>query len=272
MQPPPAPPVDEPREAPATAREARPPADPASQPQIAAGPRRLARQILAAELAIRDTRATEDELAVAGHTLQLAYRALSERRRWDDPVIGLLPQGLAPIVRGNVTAYRELSSLSGKKPPKTLPAWRIVEPAPRRDLKRYYRKAERVFGVPWEYLAAINLVETRMGRIRGVSTAGAQGPMQFIPPTWAIYGRGDVNDNHDAIMAAARYLKARGAPRDMGRALYSYNNDVRYVRAVAAHAEVMRRDSRAYRGYYHWQVYYRQRGGPVWLPVGYVGK
>jgi len=52
-------------------------------------------------------------------------------------------------------------------------AWRIVDPAPLEDLTRYYRDAEAEFGVPWAYLAAIHLVETRMGRIRGVSVAGA---------------------------------------------------------------------------------------------------
>ena len=247
------------------------PDDPTAQPVAATRPRALARQILAAERVIRNPRASENQLAVAGHTQQVAYRVLSERPRWHAKVKAALPKSMRESLRLNVAAHRELASLSGSKPPKTLPAWRIVEPAPRRELKRYYRKAQRVFGVPWQYLAAINLVETRMGRIRGVSTAGAQGPMQFIPPTWAIYGKGDVTDNHDAIMAAGRYLKARGAPGDMARALYSYNNSTKYVRAVAAHAEAMRQDPRAYRGYYHWQVYYRQRGGPVWLPVGYDG-
>jgi hypothetical protein len=247
------------------------PDDPSVQPVAAQRPRRLARQIVAAERVIRSPHASSKQLAVAGHTQQVAYRAWSERPRWDATVLAELPPKLRGVARLGVTAHRELASLSGSTPPKTLPAWRIVKPAPRTELKRYYRKAERIFGVPWEYLAAINLVETRMGRIRGVSTAGAQGPMQFIPPTWAIYGSGDVNDNHDAIMAAARYLKARGAPHDMSRALYSYNNSYKYVRAVAAHAEAMRRDPRVYRGYYHWQVYYRQPGGPVWLQVGYDG-
>jgi membrane-bound lytic murein transglycosylase B len=248
------------------------PDDPTVQPVAAQRPRRLARQIIAAERIIRSPHASAKQLAVAGHTQQVAYRAWSERPRWDATVLAELPPRLRGVARLGVKAHRELASLSGSTPPKTLPAWRIVKPAPRTELKRYYRKAERIFGVPWEYLAAINLVETRMGRIRGVSTAGAQGPMQFIPPTWAIYGKGDVNDNHDAIMAAARYLRARGAPHDMSRALYSYNNSYKYVRAVAAHAEAMRRDPRVYRGYYHWQVYYRQHGGPVWLQVGYNGR
>ena len=247
------------------------PSDPSVAPLVPLRPRAAARRIVAAERVIRDPRASENQLAVAGHTQQVVYRIWSERPRWDARAMAELPAGLRGLARLNLKAHRELASLSGSKPPKTLPAWRIVQPAPRPDLKRYYRKAERIFGVPWEYLAAINLVETRMGRIRGVSTAGAQGPMQFIPPTWAIYGKGDVTDNHDAIMAAGRYLKARGAPHDMARALYSYNNSTKYVRAVAAHAEAMRRQPLVYRGYYHWQVYYRQPGGPVGLQVGYDG-
>ena len=266
-----------------TAGEARPldgrpevkaltaPSDPTVQPLVPTRARGAARRIVEAERVLRDRGATENQLAVAGHTQQVVYRTWSERPRWDAIAMAELPAGLRGIARLNLKAHRELAAQSGPTPPKTLPAWRIVKPAPRAELKRYYRKAERIFGVPWEYLAAINLVETRMGRIRGVSTAGAQGPMQFIPATWAIYARGDVRDNHDAIMAAARYLKARGAPGDMGRALYSYNNSMRYVRAVAAHAEAMRRQPLVYRGYYHWQVYYRQPGGPVWLPVGYDG-
>ena len=63
----------------------------------------------------------------------------------------------------------------------TLPAWRIVRPEPADELLDAYRDAEAEFGIPWKYLAAINLVETGIGRIRGTSIAGAQGPMQFMP-------------------------------------------------------------------------------------------
>jgi membrane-bound lytic murein transglycosylase B len=120
--------------------------------------------------------------------------------------------------------------------------------------------------VPWQYLAAIHLVESRMGRIRGESSAGAQGPMQFLPSTWAVYGGGgDINSYHDAILAAARYLRANGAPADMDNALFRYNPSSRYVRAVSAYAGQMKADERAYLGYYHWQVYYFG----TWLPEGY---
>lgn len=235
-------------------------------------PRDLAAQIVMVEQQIREPSFTGRALAEAGHLQQAAYRRLADTPRWDDRVLANVPQSMRPTVRAHVAAQRELSSMSSGPPPKTLPEWRIIRPAPRDELRGFYRKAQRRFGVPWYYLAAIHLVETRMGRIRGVSTADAKGPMQFIPTTWDAYGRGDIWDNHDAIMAAGRYLRSRGAPGNMQRALYSYNNDVRYVRAVSAYAHQMRHDPAAYRGYYHWQVYYRQKDGAVWLPVGFDGR
>ena len=124
--------------------------------------------------------------------------------------------------------------------------------------------------MPWPYLAAIHLTETRMGRIRGTSTAGAQGPMQFLPATWRQYGEGgDIDDDRDAILAAARLLVRNGAPADMANALFNYNRSQRYVRAVTAYAGLMLADEGAYRGYYHWDVYYRMVDGDRLLPVGY---
>jgi hypothetical protein len=175
------------------------------------------------------------------------------------------------VVRDNVAARREFRSMHYTLSD-TLPAWRIVEPEPAEDLRRFYRDAEAAYGVDWEYLAAINLVETAMGRIRGTSVAGAQGPMQFIPTTWARWGRGDVNDPADAIMAAARYLASNGfarGPRGVANALYEYNNHPAYVRGVTAYAKVMERRPRAYLAYHQWDVYYLTTEGDVVLPVGY---
>jgi membrane-bound lytic murein transglycosylase B len=94
--------------------------------------------------------------------------------------------------------------------------------------------------------------------------------MQFIPSTWAAYGNGgNVNDNHDAILGAGRYLKAAGGPADIDRALFAYNHDQGYVSSVKAYAALMLADARAYDGYYQWQVYYRLAGGTVLLPEGY---
>ncbi len=198
---------------------------------------------------------------------QAAYRQLAEHPEWTDEVLSRAPTALHATVKANTLAARELRALT--KPRTELPPWRIVAPAPADELLGYYKEAETRSGVRWEFLASIHLVETRMGRIRGTSVAGAQGPMQFLPSTWRIYGQGDINSNRDAILAAARLLDRNGAPDNMANALFSYNRSQRYVRAVTAYAEQMRQNERAYLGYYHWQVYYRMVDGDRLLPVGY---
>ena len=66
-----------------------------------------------------------------------------------------------------------------------------------------------------KYGLAINLAETRMGRIVGVSSAGAVGPMQFLPATWESCCVGDPTDAHDAILGAATYLAANDARKSL---------------------------------------------------------
>jgi hypothetical protein len=242
----------------------------AEPPALASEPGALASQLEVAERAVRDQGVTGADLRWMGHLQQRVYRFLSARPEWQDAVLAALPADLRGAATANLDATANLRATVVPGP--DLPAaWRIVEPAPMEDLARYYREAEAEIGVPWSYLAAIHLVETRMGRIRGTSVAGAQGPMQFMPGTWAAYGEGDVNADRDAIRAAARYLYANGAPEDMTRALFRYNQSERYVRAVIEYAEVMRADPDAYRGYYHWQVYYLTTLGDILLPVGYGG-
>ena len=93
--------------------------------------------------------------------------------------------------------------------------------------------------------------------------------MQFMPATWAQYGRGSINNQRDSIMAAARFLKADGASRNIGRALLHYNPSQSYVVAIESYAHEMRRDEHSFRGYYYWQVLYRTTKGTFLLPVGY---
>jgi hypothetical protein len=95
-------------------------------------------------------------------------------------------------------------------------------------------------------LAAINYVETGYGRDLRFSSVGAEGWMQFMPLTWAEYGRhvnargrvirGTANpwEPRDAIFAAARYLVASGARRNLPRAVYAYNHAGWYVDEVLA--------------------------------------
>ena len=227
----------------------------------------LASQIKRVEVVLRDPEASEDDVRRAGELEQLAGRELARgREAYAEAVLGRLPPRVRAKTRAHVEAATLLDAMSG--PQSELPDWRIVEPPPPSELLRYYRYAEKRVGVPWEYLAAVHLVETRMGRIRGVSTAGAQGPMQFLPSTWEIYGQGgDINDPRDAILAAARLLRANGAPGDMAGALYHYNPSDNYVGAVARYAEQM--SPLAYRGYWQWRVLYEHVKGTFLLDEGY---
>jgi peptidoglycan hydrolase CwlO-like protein len=104
------------------------------------------------------------------------------------------------------------------------------------------------FGPDWYILAAVGKVESNHGQAIGPSSAGAMGPMQFMPTTWetsGVDGNGDgvanIMDPEDAIPAAANYLEDGGAPQDWYRALYSYNHADWYVKKVLAVAEAYRR-------------------------------
>jgi Transglycosylase SLT domain len=238
-------------------------APPRSAPAVTAADR-LATQLATAETAIRDPATPAGKLPALGRSQQRAYRALVRHPRLVPKVLAQVPPRLRRVVQANVLAGSELRKLN--RPARRLPRWRIVAPAPAGRLLAAYRAAEAKLAVPWEYLAAIHLVETRVGRIRGTSSAGAQGPMQFLPSTWTRYGRGgDIQATGDAILAAARLLRANGAPADMASALYAYNPSRRYVRAVSAYAGQLRANQRAFLGYYHWQVFY----GDTLLPEGY---
>lgn len=104
------------------------------------------------------------------------------------------------------------------------------------------------FGEDWYVLAAVGWIESRHGGNMGPSSAGAMGPMQFLPSTWrssGVDGNGDgtrnIMDPEDAIPAAARYLKLGGAPGDWTAALYTYNHSETYVSDVLESAERYRK-------------------------------
>src|SRR3954447_22088407 len=190
---------------------------------------------------------------------QRIHLVLSDRPRLAAKVLALVPGRIAAHARATLRARRDLEALATPQP---RARFKTGPPEPAGVLLSHYREAQRRFRVGWPVLAAVNLVESAFGRMRNNSTAGAQGPMQFIPSTWAAYGMGgDIRDPHDAILGAANYLHANGAPRDYAAALYHYNPSRRYVDAVLAYADRIRRDPRNFFSYYAWQVFVRTPSG-----------
>ncbi len=195
---------------------------------------------------------------------QRIYRFLARHPELARRTIAELRRPLAAEVRDNVDATRDVFSLS--HPVSKPNVVRTQPPLPAGTLLGYLRRAGRRFGVSWQVLAAVMHVESRFGRVKSSSSAGAQGPMQFLPATWKAYGLGgDVRNPRDAAMGAANYLHASGAPSSYERALHAYNPDRRYVDAVLRHARQIRRDPRAFYAYYNWQVFVRTTRGDVSL-------
>jgi soluble lytic murein transglycosylase-like protein len=165
-----------------------------------------------------------------------------------------------PAAREDVIAHADLVELSRPYPPRKRITLGV--PAPPLQLRRWYAEAQRRFGVPWNVLAAVNFVESAFGKLRNDSVSGAQGPMQFMPATWRAYGLGgDVHDAHDAIVGAANYLRANGAPARTRNALYHYNPSPLYVDAVMRYAGRIARDRYAFLAYYSWSVFVRTTAG-----------
>ncbi len=125
-----------------------------------------------------------------------------------------------------------------------------VEPIPYERYVQLYKASAKRYGFAkdWYVLAAVGKVESNHGENMGPSSAGAMGPMQFLPSTWREYGTdgnrdgvANIMDPEDAVPAAAAYLKAGGAPKDWYAALYTYNHAGWYVRKVLGMAEGYRR-------------------------------
>ena len=107
-------------------------------------------------------------------------------------------------------------------------------------------------GLSWTVLAAIGQIESGDGSNMGPSSAGALGPMQFLPSTWREWGitafgetgSPDIMNPFDAVPAAARLLCAAGAGSASGLrgAIFAYNHATWYVNEVLALAQEYARD------------------------------
>jgi Transglycosylase SLT domain len=142
--------------------------------------------------------------------------------------------GLAPLPFGLRTPVSGLPSLfleAYDVPPFLLPI---------------YQAAGIAYGVPWQVLAAINEVESDYGRDLNVSSAGAEGWMQFLPVEWRQWGVDageagyiDPYNPADAIFAAARYLSAAGGAAHIRAAVFAYNHSQAYVESVMLRAKLL---------------------------------
>jgi hypothetical protein len=108
-----------------------------------------------------------------------------------------------------------------------------------------YQESAKLYcpSLSWTVLAAIGEIESGDGRNDGPSSAGALGPMQFMPSTWALWGidafgqtgTPDIMNPLDAVPSAARMLCADGAGQggaSLSSAIYDYNHATWYVTEV----------------------------------------
>jgi hypothetical protein len=152
--------------------------------------------------------------------------------------------GLTARIRGLLGAAARIADLRPQQAP-AAPV-RLTGKLPVTYLELFKASAARYCpGMSWSVLAAIGQIESGDGRNNGPSSAGALGPMQFLPSTWAVWGtRGfgrpgapDIMNPYDAVPSAARLLCADGAGAggaSLRQAIFDYNHANWYVNEVLA--------------------------------------
>ena len=262
------------------------PAQPAlaQDPYAPPSPRHEAERVMSAELAMKAALAQRNAVLatpapsalidrvrynLALDAADFAYRSAARQEELrvyelasylsvESAVVPLLPTSVSRPVQDAVAGLHSLYALAGFDQYYLVHA-HFVFPyavgATVAQLRGYYQEAQQKYGVDWSYLASINFIESSFGRNNGPSSAGAEGPMQFLPSTWANWGQGgNIWDAHDAILAAARYLVHYGAPDNMRQAIWHYNLDYDYVDAVEFFARAMRADPTWLDRLYYWNT------------------
>jgi hypothetical protein len=193
-----------------------------------------------------ESKRLEAALAAAAQAVSAADKAriaLDAAQKTDQEVrdrVTLAAQQ-SELTRLNAQLAASLAAVSSSSNASYAPITATNLPASLRAL--YMRGAATCPGLPWSVLAGIGQVETDHGQNKNVSSAGAMGPMQFMPATWAVYGvdgDGDgvanILDQADAIFSAAHYLCADGGGNSatLYQAIFAYNHSDFYVNTVLA--------------------------------------
>jgi hypothetical protein len=160
-------------------------------------------------------------------------------------LVGTVALGACVVALGGASPAASSADPAGDAGPAVPPSWEVLEEA----------AAATCPGLPWPVLAAIGRVESDSGRssapgvASGANPAGAEGPMQFEPATFARYGvhgpGGAVPpspyDPVDAVYSAANLLCADGAgdPSSLVAAVFDYNHSLRYVATVLVLAQAL---------------------------------
>lgn len=112
-----------------------------------------------------------------------------------------------------------------------------------KQMYQLYHAASYKYKIDWSVVAAVGLTETTHWTDKSISSAGARGPMQFMPETWQTYKSAsgdppyDIDDPKDSVFAAAKNLADTGAAKgDWDRALFAYNPMRSYVLLVLERA------------------------------------
>jgi hypothetical protein len=178
--------------------------------------------------------------------------------------LGLVPRVLALVsapAAGMARLMKAVRKITGKSATLTslrpaqqqLPLVPSGHGRPSNYLQLFQASAARYCpGLSWTVLAAIGQIESGDGSNNGPSSAGALGPMQFLPSTWREWGitafgetgAPDIMQPLDAVPAAARLLCAAGAgsPSGLRGAIFAYNHATWYVNEVLALAQQYARD------------------------------
>jgi membrane-bound lytic murein transglycosylase B len=256
----------------------------AQDPDAGPNPHHEAARVIAAELAMQEatdalaalaaaptsgmTDSVRRELAVAAAQYRFRQAIRQEQLRVyelagyasvESAVVPLLPASLQSPLEDVISALHSLYILAG------IDQYYLVnvhfnhvytDTEPLSALRSSYSEASQRYGIDPSYLASINFIESNFGRVKDNSSAGAQGPMQFLPSTWTQYGQGgDIHNSHDAILAAARYLVRNGAPYNMRNAIFQYNHDFDYVDSVESFARAYRSDPGWLDRMYYWNTF-----------------